>query len=228
MKSQSPPDSVSSQTKNVMKIILYVISIIFLTVFVFEICRFFFRNECQNVGINRPTCESCLSLTQKTCQNKNESEFCDCMTGICKNIFTCITCKEGYFLQNGKCINTCLNSVHNCLTCDSPTSCYLCKEGYYLKDGDCVNQCPSAMANCHACNAPDSCYACDDGYYLWDNACIDKCQVYNPNCNFCDGPNHCTGCKIGYYSDSDGICVCLEDCLKCKSYGGKPYCLKSK
>ena len=58
--------------------------------------------------------------------------------------YNCISCSDGYYLNN----SFCLNCDSNCLTCSgTATTCLSCKTGYILENGVCVT-------------------SCQDGYYL--------------------------------------------------------------
>ena len=140
----------------------------------------------------------------------------------------CLTCNEGYKLENGKCIKnncyeTCIDCKNistdekeqNCTSCknnklfqeDKGNCIDKCLNGYYEKDKYCKN----CYEDCETCNKGgnetiNNCTTCKDNTKLLqeDNGnCIDKCL------------------KNGYYEESNHCKNCYKDCETCNKGGNE-------
>lgn len=121
---------------------------------------------------------------------------------------TCTKCKEGWKLQNNKCVKI------------------SCPTGQYLSGSTCQS-CP---AGCSACSGANNCAACKSGYHLLNGACIGNCANVTcvsgaqkivkekscccvisastiTNCETQNG-NTCTKCKSGYYLLNNACLAC--------------------
>ena len=139
----------------------------------------------------------------------------------------CLSCKEGYNLDNGNCI---INAT-------------TCPEGSFLGEDNlcynCTNECKNYKEN--ICN----CSSCHNGFYIDDNInkcrkCDKICDIYEENSCLCESCPinyelinknciECTGCKFseishcncsicheGYYLDNYKCKKCDEQCLSYK------------
>ena len=141
----------------------------------------------------------------------------------------CISCENGYILNEGACINTC--KVSNCDSCTDPYtySCERCQAGYYFNVtyGTCME---CSNPNCAKCNQY-FCLECENGFGLSDAgdcySCKEncaKCSSYRWSCEQCqDGygydfitrecvpcPLGCTSCSIGRFNSTSNTCVSTE------------------
>lgn len=148
---------------------------------------------------------------------------CPSNCSSCNAVNSCLTCKNGYTLMNGKCIaclnaqylgtdGMCINCSGFCSTCLSDLVCLTCQQGYYLKnDNQCVN-------------------TCGDG--LYGDSSDKKCKACAENCERCSDQNNCLSCVQGFnlqnlncysicdssqYFDKNSLqCVnCYLSCLTC-------------
>ena len=143
----------------------------------------------------------------------------------------CSLCVEGYFEQNGQC----LQCSAPCLTCTSEAVCQTCNDGYYLDGESCLN-CYSGCKLCTASNVcsdcklgfnlndnyccpskcqsctHDSCSTCKDGFYLELGNCVD-CPL---SCSSCSG-NDCVGCVQRFWLSGRSCSSCPGNCLECVS-----------
>ncbi|VFV17179.1 proprotein convertase subtilisin kexin [Lynx pardinus] len=124
----------------------------------------------------------------------------------------CINCTEGYFMEDGRCVQACSTSYYldhssehgyksckkcdaSCLTCNGPgfKNCTSCPSGYLLDLGTCQM---GAI--------------CKDGEYIDEHG---HCQICDASCAKCWGPTQedCTGCPVTRIFDN-GHCV-----FKCPS-----------
>lgn len=167
-----------------------------------EKCRYSFclngENKCipNNNYLENPLYYKCLKT------NKGETQ--------------CILCEEGYFLQNGKCVDS--------LNCkERPNgACIKCNKNYCLSN---VYGCVSNNnPNCERCDNKDinKCTGCASGYYLDESKNI--CKKCKNGCSTCSNEKDCGSCDIGYYikkletknGSYDAECgSCLDGCKKC-------------
>ncbi|XP_019410471.1 PREDICTED: proprotein convertase subtilisin/kexin type 5 isoform X4 [Crocodylus porosus] len=170
------------------------------------------------------TCTECrhgLSLHGSRCaircedgkfHSGRECEPChrSCATCAGAGIDACINCTDGYFLEDGRCVQS-------------------CSTGYYLDHSleDIFKNCKRCDASCLNCNGQGdkNCTSCPSGYILDAGVCVagtvckdgeyadhlDQCQFCDASCSKCIGPeqNDCIGCPITRFFDG-GRCV-----LKC-------------
>ena len=141
----------------------------------------------------------------------------------------CESCKEGKFLNNGRCEDCNIN----CKTCYiEQDKCLSCKEGYYFSPYDCL----PCYERCKTCNTGGDetnqrCQSCKDNYVIFGEKCLVKCpenyyevdkhcELCNPLCKTSgDHCNQCTNCIDGYYLiESELKCEkCSEHCETCEN-----------
>ncbi|XP_004862586.1 proprotein convertase subtilisin/kexin type 5 isoform X3 [Heterocephalus glaber] len=155
------------------------------------------------------TCEDGWYFSGQDCQPCHR--FCATCAGAGAD--GCINCTEGYFMEEGRCVQSCSISYYldhsaehgyksckrcdtSCLTCNGPgfKNCTSCPSGYLLDLGVCQL---GAI--------------CKDGEFIDEHGC---CQVCDASCAKCQGPTQeeCTSCFITRVFD-DGRCV-----LNCPSW----------
>ncbi|XP_078293059.1 proprotein convertase subtilisin/kexin type 5 isoform X2 [Panthera onca] len=154
------------------------------------------------------TCEDGQYFNGQDCQPCHR--FCATCAGA--GATGCTNCTEGYFMEDGRCVQACSTSYYldpssehgyksckkcdaSCLTCNGPgfKNCTSCPSGYLLDLGTCQM---GAI--------------CKDGEYIDEHG---HCQICDASCAKCWGPTQedCTGCPVTRILD-DGHCV-----FKCPS-----------
>ncbi|XP_026896820.1 proprotein convertase subtilisin/kexin type 5 isoform X1 [Acinonyx jubatus] len=154
------------------------------------------------------TCEDGQYFNGQDCQPCHR--FCATCAGA--GATGCINCTEGYFMEDGRCVQACSTSYYldhssehgyksckkcdaSCLTCNGPgfKNCTSCPSGYLLDLGTCQM---GAI--------------CKDGEYIDEHG---HCQICDASCAKCWGPTQedCTGCPVTRIFDN-GHCV-----FKCPS-----------
>ena len=196
------------------------------------------------------TCDKCIEKDGSYCE-RNGKCIGDCEKGFkgdycnepcddsCENCFkngSCISCKDDYYLKDGKC-EKCWEDCNKC----NSSKCIDCK----LKDkfGDYCNL--SCSENCYnnktniVCDRNNGlCYECKENFI--GNNCTNctlgktgiNCDKNCPsNCNLtlknCDKNGKCSSCIDGYKGEK---CEdkCSDNCSKCDQYNNKCYeCKKS-
>lgn len=173
---------------------------------------------------------------------------------VCETLTKCKSCKDGYYLSNGQCIQC----YENCKTCrgTSSSDCTGCYDGYYLfsPDSGSKKYCQRCEDNCLQCTDENGCQECAEGFYKDSNKhcqscyesclhctgpeetqCLEckdgyyyyggRCRECDPNCKTCDGVrNKCTSCHDGYYKDSGNLCKPCS--ANCKECSSSDYCLQ--
>ncbi|CAD8187858.1 unnamed protein product [Paramecium octaurelia] len=182
--------------------------------------------NCATINDQNGYCKSCLTgfilfienSTSKCITCKEKTQNClDCYITP-KNVFQCIQCAEGYFLElDGK---TCSSCGDNCITCDQKVKqCDICKEGYIQLNGVCES---CEVENCRSCHEKGVCADCEDGYGAIDGKCK-ICQFGCKQCNF--NQELCQKCMDNYFlymkscvpypshcleTNDDGFCYLCE------------------
>ncbi|XP_046958233.1 proprotein convertase subtilisin/kexin type 5 isoform X1 [Lynx rufus] len=154
------------------------------------------------------TCEDGQYFNGQDCQPCHR--FCATCAGA--GATGCINCTEGYFMEDGRCVQACSTSYYldhssehgyksckkcdaSCLTCNGPgfKNCTSCPSGYLLDLGTCQM---GAI--------------CKDGEYIDEHG---HCQICDASCAKCWGltQEDCTGCPVTRIFDH-GHCV-----FKCPS-----------
>uniref|UniRef100_A0A8C6YA37 VWFC domain-containing protein n=1 Tax=Naja naja TaxID=35670 RepID=A0A8C6YA37_NAJNA len=157
-----------------------------------------------------------LHLSTRTCKE------CDWSCNACHgpNRTDCLQCMEGYFLQQGTCVEHCLPAFYresetcqkcdddHCLQCDGPGKCVRCQAPFLLLESQCVLSCGKRYYGDHG---GQICLACPEG------------------CLECDGSTRCRVCNSTTFLQK-GLCV--ADCgrgvykdprnRQCKSSGPAP------
>ncbi|KAL4450910.1 hypothetical protein ABPG74_011752 [Tetrahymena malaccensis] len=161
----------------------------------------FICTSCKNGYYLDPTYFICLSCSQscKTCSENSQK---------------CLSCNDGFYMDNSQTIPTCLQCQNDCKTCNSsPSSCTSCFDGYFLNTTN--NQCQPCDSKCALCtNSSINCNSCIDGYYVQNNTC----QKCDRSCKACQNTSiSCTSCYNNYYYDStQSKCIlCSSTCKTC-------------
>lgn len=160
------------------------------------------NSQCVPCASNCDQCDAngCNVFKQSTGQvavrinGQNVPALCDPGCLKCSNVnpSRCITCLNGYTLQND---NTCLSCQPPCLTCSTgnPSSCLSCYSNAFLVNSTCTTCNPSS--NCLTCNNSNvaQCLTCPYGYNLntGNNMCVFGCPN---NCLSCLSATFCSIC----------------------------------
>ncbi|KAL4456738.1 hypothetical protein ABPG73_014764 [Tetrahymena malaccensis] len=180
-----------------------------------------------------PQCD--ISLSQFVDNSNSLQSYCkSCLSycQTCNNSISCLTCNQGYYLNQ----NICSQCDPSCLSCSGPTSsdCIICKQqGYYIStrlNNICTSQCDVSQSQfidtvsnikqpicrecnnlCQTCNNSYSCLTCLPGHLLKNGQCSDC----DPTCLFCNGPGpqNCIVCKQqGYFISTSSNNLCVSAC----------------
>ncbi|EGR32306.1 zinc finger lsd1 subclass family protein, putative, partial [Ichthyophthirius multifiliis] len=161
-----------------------------------------------------------------------ENNICTaCMQGciLCNNKYTCIICDQGYYINDLKECQTCINI--KCKTCqiDTPDICTSCNSSKVLqtKNQKCVDacdsnqyldntqvdipQCRDCINLCLKCVNANSCQLCVNGNFL--NTNTSKCEPCDAQCTTCenDSKTSCLTCNNNQYLQTNQ--TCKDTCL---------------
>ncbi|KRX02882.1 WD40-repeat-containing domain [Pseudocohnilembus persalinus] len=140
-----------------------------------------------------------------------------CKTCFNLNSDSCLSCFDGYYLNN---LNECKICHSSCVTCigELQNQCLSCNSGSILnpeKIGSCIQFCDTECATCS--ENSNNCTSCYSGYYLENS----QCNVCHELCSECFGPfqNNCLSCQDSYYLETmTNTCeTCQTGCLNCSS-----------
>ncbi|XP_050185248.1 proprotein convertase subtilisin/kexin type 5 isoform X1 [Myiozetetes cayanensis] len=169
----------------------------------FQICT-----ECRH-GLSLHGTKCAIRCEEGKYHNGKECETChrSCATCAGAGVDACINCTQGYFMEDGRCVQSCSSGYYldhstesgykSCKRCDASCldcsgqgdrNCTSCPSGYNLDTGACV------MGT-----------VCKDGEYLDDSQ---ECQLCEASCQKCTGPesDSCISCLLTRVFD-DGRCV---------------------
>ncbi|ELP92536.1 tyrosine protein kinase transforming protein Abl, putative [Entamoeba invadens IP1] len=157
----------------------------------------------------------------------------------------CLSCNDGYYLEDNKCVK-CAN---NCTTCFNSTLCLTCDYSKKLllnNKGECIEtiltiSCQQPMGNgvgcaickdgyyyeqkfcyecdksCAICKNSISCSLCADTYFYYKKD-SDLCITYDKLIGCKNKTSHgCDVCQMGYYMTDPYCSKCAENCLSCTS-----------
>ncbi|XP_075595358.1 proprotein convertase subtilisin/kexin type 5 isoform X2 [Balearica regulorum gibbericeps] len=169
----------------------------------FQICT-----ECKH-GLSLHGTKCAIRCEEGKYHNGRECEPChrSCATCAGAGVDACINCTQGYFMEDGRCVQSCSSGYYldhstesgykSCKRCDASCldcsgqgdrNCTSCPSGYNLDTGVCVVG-----------------TVCKDGEYLDDSQ---ECQLCEASCQKCIGPelDNCISCSPTRVFD-DGHCV---------------------
>ncbi|XP_051499578.1 proprotein convertase subtilisin/kexin type 5 isoform X2 [Apus apus] len=169
----------------------------------FQICT-----ECKH-GLSLHGTKCAIRCEEGKYHNGRECEPChrSCATCAGAGVDACINCTQGYFMEDGRCVQSCSSGYYldhstesgykSCKRCDASCldcsgqgdrNCTSCPSGYNLDTGVCVVG-----------------TVCKDGEYLDDSQ---ECQLCEASCQNCIGPelDKCISCPLTRVFD-DGRCV---------------------
>ncbi|KAL7713823.1 Protein serine/threonine kinase [Entamoeba marina] len=187
---------------------------------------------CLNIKLQKPCDEGYYESNNYTVCSK-------CSMNNCKRCTSteCYLCSNGYYLENGKCIEketTCEYAKSN--------ECIKCSNGYYIENGICFNcgsnciSCTNSIT-CSICNSSlnidgscndsiengdilsnDNIISCNSNYYLNNSECVDCNSTYS-NCKECTN-THCITCQDTYELTNNYECIpthCNDiNCTSCE------------
>ncbi|KAL7716199.1 protein serine/threonine kinase [Entamoeba marina] len=146
-------------------------------------------------------CEDSYYLT-----SNKQCDKCLDMCETCSQSDECLSCHDGYHLNNGKCISV----VNNCKVIIDGFTCGLCNDGYYKMSEGCT-ECPEG---CSLCYSAEKCYGCSSLYYLTiNNTCSLKSDIVG--CSTEITQEGCADCDIGYYYSLRTCSKCQDICESC-------------
>ncbi|XP_038025774.1 proprotein convertase subtilisin/kexin type 5 isoform X1 [Anas platyrhynchos] len=169
----------------------------------FQICT-----ECKH-GLSLHGTKCAIRCEDGKYHNGRECEPChrSCATCAGGGVDACINCTQGYFMEDGRCVQSCSTGYYldhstesgykSCKRCDASCldcsgqgdrNCTICPSGYNLDSGVCVVG-----------------TVCKDDEYLDE---FQECQLCDTFCDKCTGPepNNCISCPSTRFFD-DGRCV---------------------
>lgn len=109
----------------------------------------------------------------------------------------CLTCSEGYFVENGMCSQC----SFGCSKCIDRQTCETCFEEFYLNTDQ---DCELCTDNCIQCTST-SCETCSYGYFLNE---FNKCSPCSQLCGECTSDENCVLCEEGYLEN--GLCKAVH------------------
>ena len=198
------------------------------------------QDECDNCKTTLLYNKKCFPVCPRTTYADSTLTKCiDCNSrcDVCKDQFTCITCKSEFNLFDGRCVDKCSNGKvdingicipcadQNCKTCLRDTNiCIECNDPFALNDNSCRTDCPTTKykdlsktckdcdIGCAICNDNKTCKTCSNGFYLYNGKCVRDCpkSMYG-DCK--DTKNNiCYNCNEACEDCSDGT---NSNCSKC-------------
>ena len=168
----------------------------------------------------------CMSCNNQIYTQPGCKEECMSITDYCQE------CKEGYYLNNGKCIecsrdlpgcNSCRLSWSNKLICEK---CSEEEERFDSNDSKCV-KCNEKLSNCKKCHfvgntvSTPQCDECLEGYYIDSSGRCQWCSYENINggkCRICPPgtkPDECY-CDEGFALVDNSCQECSNNCERCE------------
>uniref|UniRef100_A0A8C4ER33 Laminin, alpha 4 n=1 Tax=Dicentrarchus labrax TaxID=13489 RepID=A0A8C4ER33_DICLA len=166
------------------------------------------------------------------CNCKGHADYCDDITGVCKNCRDhstgdfCEMCEDGYMLARS------LDGHHNCRPCACPLSVPSNNFAVHCDRGGAILRCKCqegyAGHFCERC-APgyygnpmaigNSCKRCDCNGNSDPNLIFNECHNVTGHCQHCwgnTGGANCERCASGFYGDAISAKNCREcECNKC-------------
>ena len=182
------------------------------------------RNEVCGDAPCKDTCNGRGACVGATCQCFNGFSGpscdvpCDPTCVRCSSATTCLECKPGFYLENGKC-KKCPVECPTCRSSDDCTSCISPGVLYNLVVENGKGICkPICSAGCKECTAPDNCITPEDGKCFDINGGLANCCG---NCQVCSKTRccECKECKANFFLTSIGTCTnqCAANCRICAS-----------
>lgn len=166
----------------------------------------------------------------------NQCSACDSSCATCSGpgYNQCTSCRTGYNLNNGFCVQICsagqfLNSTNQCQSCHTSCAtcsgaasnqCTSCPSGSTLTNGFCIptcsagqflnstNQCQSCHTSCATCSgaASNQCTSCPSGTTLTNGVCAVTCT----SGQFLNSSNQCQPCL-----SNCAVCSTATTCTQC-------------
>ncbi|ELP84035.1 protein serine/threonine kinase, putative [Entamoeba invadens IP1] len=159
---------------------------------------------------NKMGCQRCIDLLYFDKQTES-CEHCDdnCRTCLLNSTF-CLSCPEGTFLSNHKCVtNEDLNGI--CTQFVQSGGCVKCIDGYYREGLNCFK----CNEKCSTCLNKDTCLTCNLTNYKTNNG---ECKPQSSinGCSVEVTQNGCSKCQSGYFIKNSNECEkCDNNCKTC-------------
>ena len=195
------------------------------------------KEKCKKCDKASSDCEICnegyfLPLggeTKRICKKCDEGCI-ECYAEENSNNSTCISCGEGYYLDENNTKKCKKIEIDNCLEVfneENNFKCKNCSEGYFLYEGQCAKLCEIGKEEkCSSCNTSfefmDKCNSCNKGYILNNKNNNKICQSCSElinhcqECQFLSGDIQCLSCNEGY-TLFNNFCFrnCNDNCNNC-------------
>jgi len=192
------------------------------------LCNDIFPNEKPYKIYNESSCintkpENTFFLYEKIKILKYCNKSCKSCFGDKEN--ECLSCNEGYKLENGKCIKK-INCYKTCNECNGESTdekeqnCTSCKDNKLLQEdkGNCIDTCLDGYyekdKKCKNCY--ENCEKCNKG----GNETLHNCISCKENKLFQEDNGNCIdNCLISYYEEDKKCKNCYKNCEKCNKGG---------
>lgn len=158
--------------------------------------------------------------SKKGCIDCSANKYCAKVSDDATDCSTCLACKNGAKLVNGKCelLEYCATIKTSSGTNGAVYSCTKCAGGYVLgSDGKCTK---GTFENCLEYDNNGKCQKCLNDNAIMNGKCTNKCPIQH--CKHCypQSTSDCKECEEGYQWEEDkktfnDICFKLPD--NCKS-----------
>ena len=183
--------------------------------------------NCEICGEN--TCLKCrdsyyYNNILKECKRKNPDDI-KCADHNCKYCYTeeddtCYECKQGYYLNYGKCSAATAVNIYG----------WCPNNNYYIYNGYCYLKCDGLQCNFkknynyYSCLSND-CLYCQNNILKIINFCENKQLCNIEGCMVCKTSSECMKCSPGYFNKNGQCIKCINGCLVCTSTNTCDYCL---
>jgi proprotein convertase subtilisin/kexin type 5 len=163
---------------------------------------------------------------------------CDNSCNTCSNQTACLTCKVGFYRQQGEplCKDTCPSGyykdttsltckscVYPCVECDSSSKCTTCPQNFvfipatskcekpcqFTQFLDTTGNCVDCPRSCKSCKNQFTCLTCPDGYIKYETNCVQQCPKTTYIASTTNGLA-CLPCNSACASCQDNSTKCLE------------------
>ncbi|EDR23983.1 protein serine/threonine kinase, putative [Entamoeba dispar SAW760] len=164
-------------------------------------------NHCQvqsKFGCQR--CDNGYFLEKGICSICDEK----CLTCI-NDSKNCLSCKEGYFIDNYQCRDN-IEMKESCKLYTATGKCVKCHDKYYIYEFGCF----PCKEECEKCTNDQNCIECNSTMYMNQN---NQCKFRNEiqGCKNNITSKGCDKCEDGYYLIFNECFKCSTHCKKCKN-----------
>ena len=166
----------------------------------------------EGVNFAKNWTSTCVKNSDENCLEMEQTASSGKLTNACK------TCREGYYLESGKCVENPAWAITNCEKYSSPSVCEMCASTHYLDCNECKER--STYDSCSVGDwHRDKCFECLATHYLNSsgtctsrtNAEIAECSKLKRTADFCET------CNENFQLTDDRI-ACFADISNCSAY----------